>query len=178
MHRIPTILTPPRRWRHALALLLPLTLSLGSTASEHEHAPRVPWPKAYVQECASCHVAYPPAMLPAASWARLMGGLNQHFGTDASFDEASVQRLSQWLQSHADGRRQAAAAPAQDRITRTAWFERKHRHIEPATWRLPSVRSPANCIACHSSADQGQFSEHALRQPAGLSARQRAAWDD
>jgi mono/diheme cytochrome c family protein len=174
--------TPPgmrrvRTLRIALALLS-LPLSLGGIASEREHAARVPWPKAYVQECASCHVAYPPGMLPASSWTRLMSGLDRHFGTDAAFDEQEVKRLSQWLQSHADGRRRAGDSPPQDRITRTAWFERKHRHIEPATWRLPSVRSAANCMACHSSADQGVYSEHALRQPAGLSARQRAAWDD
>lgn len=169
-HRMP--------WRIALALLTLLPASLGSFASEREHASRAPWPAAYRQECAACHVAYPPGMLPATSWARLMNNLPRHFGTDASFDAQEVQRLSQWLQSQADGRRQAPPPPTQDRITRTPWFEREHRHIEPATWRLPSVRSASNCMACHSGADQGQFSEHALRQPAGLSARQRSAWDD
>lgn len=168
-------------WRLAFSLLaLPASLGLSpnSQADEHGATSRVAWPKAYVQECASCHVAYPPGMLPAASWARLMGGLQHHFGTDASFDPQEVQRLNQWLQSHADQRRQASTPPPEDRITRTAWFERKHRQIEAATWRLPSVRSAANCMACHSTADQGRYSEHALRQPAGLSARQRAAWDD
>ena len=163
--------------RMALALLA-APLSLGSQAGEHEASAQVAWPKAYVQECASCHVAYPPGMLPAASWARRMGGLNQHFGTDASFDPQEVQQLNQWLQSHADERRRNQSPPPQDRITRTAWFEREHRHIEAATWRLPSVRSASNCMACHTGADRGQFSEHDLRQPAGLSARQRAAWED
>jgi len=166
-----------KRMRTALVLLA-LPMSLSSQADEHEASRRVVWPKAYVQECASCHVAYPQGMLPAASWARLMGGLDHHFGTDASFDPKEVQQLNQWLQSHADARPRSQATPPQDRITRTAWFEREHRHIEAATWRLPSVRSASNCMACHSSADQGRFGEHALRQPAGLSARQRAAWDD
>jgi hypothetical protein len=152
---------------------LPLSLSPISQAGEHEATSRAALPKFYVQECASCHVAYPPGMLPAPSWARLMSGLKQHFGTDASFDPQEVQRLNQWLQSHADERHQTIAPPPQDRITRS-----KHRQIEAATWRLPSVRSAANCMACHSTADQGRYSEHALRQPAGLSARQRAAWDD
>ena len=40
-------------------------------------------PPAYTQECGSCHLAYPPGLLPALSWQRLMGGLDRHFGTDA-----------------------------------------------------------------------------------------------
>lgn len=158
-------------------LLLTLPLALACQAGEHEGSARIAWPRAYVQECAACHVAYPPQMLPAASWARLMGGLDRHFGTDASLDAGDVQQLGRWLQDNAD-RRQAASTPPEDRITRTARFERKHRQIEPATWRLPGVRSAANCMACHTGADKGQYSEHALRMPAGLSARQRAAWDD
>lgn len=164
------------RTRTALVLLT-LSLAMASHAGEHEGAGRTPWPKAYAQECAACHVAYPPQMLPAASWARLMGGLDKHFGTDASLDAKDVQQLGRWLQENAD-RHPATPAPPEDRITRTARFERKHRQIEPATWRLPSVRSAANCMACHTGADKGQYSEHALRMPEGLSARQRAAWDD
>ena len=164
------------RTRTALVLLT-LSLAMASHAGEHEGAGRTPWPKAYAQECAACHVAYPPPMLPAASWARLMGGLDKHFGTDASLDAKDVQQLGRWLQENAD-RHPATPAPPEDRITRTARFERKHRQIEPATWRLPSVRSAANCMACHTGADKGQYSEHALRMPEGLSARQRAAWDD
>jgi len=164
------------RTRTALVLLT-LSLAMASHAGEHEGAERTPWPKAYAQECAACHVAYPPQMLPAASWARLMGGLDKHFGTDASLDAKDVQQLGRWLQENAD-RHPATPAPPEDRITRTARFGRKHRQIEPATWRLPSVRSAANCMACHTGADNGQYSEHALRMPEGLSARQRAAWDD
>lgn len=145
-------------------------------AGEHEHRGRVPLPKPYVQECAACHVAYPPGMLPAASWSRLMTGLDKHFGTNAALDEQDVRFISQWLMTNADTRRRAPVP--EDRITRTDWFTREHRHIESATWRLPSVRSASNCVACHSGADQGQFGEHDLRMPPGLSARQRAAWDD
>lgn len=164
------------RFRTAL-LLLPLLLPLACQAGEHAASAGVEWPKVYVQECAACHIAYPPHMLPAASWSRLMGGLGKHFGADASLDARDVQQISQWLQAHAD-RRQTAAPPPEDRITRTARFERQHRQIETATWRLPSVRSASNCMACHSAADKAQYGEHALRMPEGLSTRQRAVWDD
>lgn len=135
-------------------------------------------PPAHQQECASCHVAYPPGMLPARSWQRLMNGLEHHFGTDASIDAATVTQLSTWLQAHAAEGKHAVAEPPQDRITRSAWFERKHDAIEPAVWQLPSVKSAANCAACHVGAEQGRFDDDDLRMPAGLTTRQRRAWND
>lgn len=137
-----------------------------------------PVPPAYLQECASCHVAYPPGMLPARSWQRLMAGLDRHYGTDASLDAATTAQLAAWLQAHAGTTKRVAEEPPQDRLTRSAWFERKHRQVEPAVWRLPSVKSAANCAACHTGADRGRFDDDELRQPAGLSPRQRRAWID
>jgi len=135
-------------------------------------------PKAYTQECAACHLAYPPGMLPAASWRRVMTGLENHYGTDASLDPAVVTQLATWLQTHAGTYKRVSTEPPQDRITRSAWFERKHRKVDSAVWQLPSVKSAANCAACHGGADQGDFDDDRLRIPAGLSARQQAAWRD
>ena len=136
-------------------------------------------PPAYRSECGACHVAYPPGLLPAASWQRLMGSLERHYGTDASLDPATVRQLATWLQAHAGtGKRVGPEPPPQDRLTRSAWFERKHRQLDDAVWRLPSVKSAANCAACHTGADQGRFDDDHLRMPAGLSLRQRWAWFD
>lgn len=135
-------------------------------------------PAAYAQECASCHTAYPPGLLPARSWQRVMAGLDRHYGSDASLDAATLAQLSGWLQAHAGSYKRVAEEPPQDRITRSAWFERKHRKIDPAVWKLPSVRSPAQCAACHTGADRGQFNDEQLKLPAGLDARQRRAWND
>ncbi len=178
------ITTPPPLRRWAAALTCPLLACLAglaglagsAQADEHGLRQRLPLPAAYVRECAACHVAYPAGLLPAASWQRLVGGLDRHFGTDATLDAQDLTLISRWLQDHADTRR--STAPPEDRITRSPWFERKHRHIEAATWRLPSVRTAANCAACHGGAAQGRYDEHDLRMPAGLSPRQRAAWDD
>jgi mono/diheme cytochrome c family protein len=135
-------------------------------------------PPAYQQECASCHVAYPPGMLPARSWQRVMNGLDKHFGTDASIDAAMTESISRWLQSHAGADRRVSEEPPQDRITRSAWFARKHRKVEPAVWQLPSVKRAANCAACHTGAERGRFDDDELRAPAGLTPRQRMAWHD
>lgn len=126
---------------------------------------------AYVQECAACHQAYPPALLPGPSWNRIMTGLSQHYGVDAALSSVQVQEIGQWLQSHAGQGRKIRAAPPQDRITRADWFLREHRKVAAAVWQLPEVRSPSQCVACHTHAEQGRFEERELRSPAGLRLR-------
>jgi hypothetical protein len=124
---------------------------------------RVPPNPGYRQECGACHVAYPPGLLPAASWQRLMSDLARHFGTDASLDAELTRSLSSWLAANAASGRRAAGEPPQDRITRSAWFQREHDELAASTWTRPDVKSPANCGACHPQADQGDFSERHLR---------------
>ena len=123
---------------------------------------------AYQAECGACHVAYPPGLLPAASWQRLMAHLPQHFGSDASLDAATTQQLAAWLQAHAarsrDGGGPAGGLP-EERITLSGWFVRQHDQVPPSTWRRPSIRSSANCAACHPQAEQGVFDESDVRVP-------------
>ena len=119
----------------------------------------------YKKECESCHVAYPPTLMPAASWSRVMGNLSKHFGTDASLDPATLKEISGWINTHAGTYKRVREEPPQDRITRTAWFDRKHREVPTATWKLPAVKSAANCGACHTQADTGDFNEHNIRTP-------------
>lgn len=130
----------------------------------------------YQQECAACHLAYPPGLLPARSWHRVMQGLEQHYGTDAALDAATVQQISHWLQANAGSDKRVREEPPQDRITRSAWFERKHRKLDAAVWQHASVKSAANCAACHTRAEQGSFDDDALRFPSGLDARYRRAF--
>ncbi len=78
--------------------LAALGLAQGALADDHRRVPLLP---AYQQECAACHLPYPPGMLPTASWRRLMTNLPRHFGTDASLDPASLKELSTWLAANA-----------------------------------------------------------------------------
>ena len=107
-----------------------------------------------------------------------MAGLNRHYGTDASLDAALTKQIEAWLLAHAGTSRKAGGSPPEDRITRSAWFDHEHRRVQAATWRLPSVKSAANCTACHAGADQGDYDDDRLRVPAGLSTRQRQDWQD
>jgi Dihaem cytochrome c len=152
-------------------VILALTAALGiglcqtAAADDDKRDVQVPLLPSYKTECAACHVAYQPGMLPASSWQRLMTHLPNHFGTDASLDPAAVKALSIWLGGHAATGRRAAEPPPEDRITRSAWFTRQHDEVPAATWKRVSIKSASNCIACHIGADQGDFNEHNVRIP-------------
>jgi hypothetical protein len=149
--------------RLALALLC---LAGSAGAEEEGRVARTPPLPEYQQECGACHTAYPSRFLPAASWQRLLGNLGHHFGTDASLDAAATQRLSGWLAAHAGGSgRRGAEAPPGDRITRSAWFIGEHREIDATVWKRSAVKSAANCAACHTGAEKGNFDEHQIRIP-------------
>jgi hypothetical protein len=135
-------------------------LPVAAGASER---PGAPLPPQYRQACAACHVAFPPQRLPVASWQRILGNLRQHYGIDASLDPATVRSLSAWLSEAAQTNRQAP--PPEDRITRSAWFVREHHEVPAGTWKLPAVRSAANCAACHTRANEGDFNERHIVLP-------------
>src|SRR3972149_2274267 len=101
------------------------------------------------QECGSCHISYAPGLLPAESWRKLMSGLDKHFGDDASLTAAEDKEITAFLVANGSNRWSARTAPL--RITESAWFKTKHsnKEIPPDTWKRPSVKSPANCQACH-----------------------------
>nr|WP_231502490.1 diheme cytochrome c [Herbaspirillum sp. RV1423] len=134
-------------------------------ADNDRRAQQVPMLPKYQHECAACHIAYPPGMLPAASWERLLNNLPRHYGTDASLDPATVKQLATWLTNYAGTYTRVKEAPAEDRITRSAWFIREHDEVSAATWKLPAVKSAANCIACHTQSDKGDFNERHIRIP-------------
>lgn len=116
-------------------------------------------------ECSACHMAYPPGLLPASSWQAMMGGLDKHFGTDASLDEATVKEILPFLEANAAREPKKARAEPTLRITETAWFKDEHDEISTITWKNPKIKSAANCAACHTQAEQGNFDEDTVRIP-------------
>ena len=162
------------KWIAALVLA---GVSAGIALAETK-GPVVPSLAKYQTECAACHIAYPAGLLPAPSWKRIMGSLDKHYGTDASLDEASVREISQWLQVNAGTTKRVREEPPQDRITTSAWFVRTHDEVDPAIWKQTAVKGAANCIACHTRADKGSFSEREITFPKGLDARFRRTWSD
>ena len=120
---------------------------------------------AYKNECASCHMAYPPAMLSKPAWQRIMGSLDKHYGSDASLDAATVRQIGMWLQAYGGTYKRVEDSSPADRLTTTQWFAKKHRTIEKAVWARKSINGKAQCQACHQAADIGDFEDDRVRIP-------------
>ena len=137
----------------------------------------------YAQECGSCHFAYQPGLLPAASWQRIMLGLDDHFGDNAELGEAQQEEIARYLAENSAGssskglpRRISASLGSHKaplRITETRLFRHEHDEIpQRMVQENPQVRSFSNCDACHGRAAQGSFREHEIRIPG------YGYWDD
>lgn len=143
-----------------------LAAALPAHADDKRYDVRNP---AYQAECASCHVAYPPQLLSAASWREVMNGLDKHFGSDASLEPAVHADILRYLEANAGRRDTRAAGKPQLRITETRWFVHEHSEELPRDiWKHPAVKSAANCAACHTAADKGDFSDSTLKLPKGV----------
>lgn len=116
-------------------------------------------------ECGSCHVAFPPRLLPAESWRAMMSGLDRHFGSDASLEASDALEISAFLEKHASKRKHESTATPLLRITETRWFKREHREVAEGIWNNPKVKSPANCGACHTQAESGDYRERNIKVP-------------
>ncbi len=130
---------------------------------------------AWKSECGSCHLAFPPGLLPERSWRKMMRGLDKHFGENASVDEKVAREITQFLVANSadlSGNRRSTkilqSIPPDStplRITETNYFIRKHDEISASVLKRPKIGSAANCSACHKGAEQGDFSEHNVSIP-------------
>jgi hypothetical protein len=125
----------------------------------------------YREECGSCHIAYPPGLLPSASWRSIMQGLSDHFGEDAGLEQNSMQEITEYLVANSaeksDSRRSRAFAAslagfdsAVLRITETPYFLHEHDEIPARIRESKQVVSMSQCDNCHRKAASGSFNEH------------------
>ncbi len=122
----------------------------------------------YKEECGSCHIAYPPGLLPTPAWSKIMATLNSHFGDNAEVTPVKQREIMQFLQRNSKTNRhlQQPLDAKQLRITQQAAFLHHHREI-PSTLSTanPAVKSFSNCAACHQQAELGSFAEREIRIP-------------
>ena len=113
-----------------------------------------------VKECGACHMVYPPALLPARSWAKMIGELGHHFGDDASLPAAARAKiLDFYIQNAGDAghsgytdagfMRGVQAGVTPERITDMPFWHSIHDRYPLAAFTRPQVKRIGNCIACH-----------------------------
>jgi mono/diheme cytochrome c family protein len=124
--------------------------------------------KVALKECSACHMAYSPSFLPRRSWEAIMAGLEDHFGENASLDEATTKQITDYFVANAadaGGRssrvlRRLGTRDTPLRISETPWWTRRHdREVRPGAYKDPRVRSKANCVACHRDAERGYYED-------------------
>jgi len=108
--------------------------------------------QAWRTECSACHIAFPPALLPADDWRAIMAELDRHFGTNAGLDETTREQITAFLERNGAPNRLFGSRDDTPRITTTDWFARKHQGAI-RLWRKGKVKSLADCAACHKGPD-------------------------
>jgi Dihaem cytochrome c len=155
--------------RKAIAVTLLMGAVAIALAEGGERVPPVADPVVR-KECGSCHMAFPPQFLPRRSWQKLVATLADHFGENADLGEAQRKAVLEYLLANAadgpkagrQGRKFGAGIPATQtllRITETPWWVKEHREVRAARWGDPKVKSKANCVACHTAAEQGLYED-------------------
>lgn len=128
------------------------------------------------EECASsCHAGFHPTLLPAASWEKVMGSLDDHFGEDVSLDDPVRNQILKFLLSASADRSTTEASrkilysipkgTVPMRVTAVPYWVAKHEDIKEEVFKRKSVISKSNCVACHPGAEAGSFEDKDIRIP-------------
>ena len=100
----------------------------------------------YKQQCGACHMAYPPELLPSASWRKVVSRLNDHFGEQLEIDPEVKKVIIEYLNTNAAdncntglGTRimRCLGNRTPLRITEIPYIRARHREIT------------SNCSTCH-----------------------------
>lgn len=122
----------------------------------------------YQKRCGTCHFAYPPGLLPAKSWLKVIDRPNAHPGGDFALEARTKAEVKSFLVKNSAENSPAkwskkilaslgGAAPV--RISEIAYIKDKHHEITPDVFARKTIGSRANCIACHKGAESGLFDD-------------------
>jgi hypothetical protein len=141
----------------------------GQKPNFHESSRRQPAVNEdYKNNCGGCHMTYPPNLLPASSWNKILTRLGDHFGESLSLDDRTMEEIEKYLRENAADRsgskiggkiRRSLGGEPPVRITEVPYIQKKHREISSEVFKRKSVGSFSNCLACHKTADQGDFDD-------------------
>jgi cytochrome b len=131
--------------------------------------------KDFADECGSCHITYPPYLLPKSSWTLMMKNLDNHFGDDASLDEITNQSILAFLiknsaenSTHKSSLKILKSLKDNNStiaITKTPYWIKKHEDIEKSVFESKQVKSKANCKACHQDIQNGLIEHDLIKIP-------------
>ncbi len=105
----------------------------------------------YIEQCITCHVALPPAVLPVETWLTLITD-PAHYGivlpTLTQFDQ---QLMLNYLQTYS--RRQPSGTSSPYRLEDSDYFQALHPQVS-----LPQPLDLRSCVTCHALAGEQNYS--------------------
>ncbi|MEL7512290.1 MAG: diheme cytochrome C [Cyanobacteria bacterium J06554_3] len=105
----------------------------------------------YLEQCAACHIALPPAILPAETWQVLITE-SAHYGVSVPVLSSFEQQLMlNYLQTYS--RRTAPRASVPFRVKDSTYFYALHPGVV-----LPQPLDLRSCAGCHVGANEQDFS--------------------
>jgi cytochrome c551/c552 len=124
----------------------------------------------YREECGACHFAYQPELLPSGSWEKILAGLADHNGEEIEIDQESKKIISEYLKANSAEYSSAKRAvkimkslrgQTPMRITDVPYIRHKHEDddIPADAFTRKSVGSMSNCVACHTTAENGIYDD-------------------
>ncbi|MFZ1202641.1 MAG: diheme cytochrome c [Desulfobacterales bacterium] len=128
----------------------------------------------YKATCGQCHFAYQPELLPSASWLTILNKLNDHFGEEIEADPDTIKSISDYLKTNGAENSTAKRSvkimkclgnQVPMRITAIPYIRKKHHELDPAIFKRKSIGSLANCVACHTAAENGIYDDDDVRIP-------------
>lgn len=147
---------------------------IGSLADDHngEKALSQVTNEVYKANCGSCHFAYQPGLLPARSWMKIMDG--GHPGGNLSLDKKTKAALKKYLDQNSAEKSRAkrsrkilasirGGTPV--RISEVPYIREKHHEINQDVFSRKSIGSRGNCIACHKTAESGDYDDDNVTIP-------------
>ncbi|MDV3000193.1 MAG: hypothetical protein N5P05_001799 [Chroococcopsis gigantea SAG 12.99] len=100
----------------------------------------------YLENCAGCHVPFPPGVLPSESWLKIMENPGKHYGVEVPNIIRLTQRLI-WEYLKAFSRPLVADEPVPVYIAQSRYFKALHPRVT-----LPESVNHQSCVVCHLNA--------------------------
>lgn len=104
----------------------------------------------YLENCASCHIALPPAVLPTQTWQQVLQD-SQHYGTQLP-PLVDPPRLLVWNYLRTFSRPQAKEEETPYRVDDSRYFTALHPKV-----KLPRPVQITSCVSCHTGAAEYNF---------------------
>lgn len=104
----------------------------------------------YLENCASCHIALPPAVLPTQTWQQLLQD-TQHYGITLQ-PLIDPPRLLIWNYLRNFSRPLLPEEPTPYRVAESRYFKALHPQV-----KLPRPLDLTSCATCHPGATEYDF---------------------